>query len=46
MPALDSDDIVDADAAVVEGAALPSTRVPLDRQRILTAAVQFIDEQG
>lgn len=46
MPALDSDDIVDADAAVVEGAALPSARVPLDRQRILTAAVQFIDEQG
>ncbi len=37
---------VDADAAVVEGKAAPSARIPLDRQRILTAAVRFIDDNG
>lgn len=46
MSALDSGDVVDADAAVTAGAPPPSARVPLDRQRILTAAVQFIDEHA
>lgn len=36
----------DADAAVVAGEAPPSARVPLDRQRIVTTAVAFIEEQG
>ena len=39
-------DAVDADAAVVEGHPPPSARVPLDRERIVRAAVAFIDEQG
>ncbi len=46
MPAPDSDGVVDADVAVIEGGTLPSARVPLDRERILTTAVQFIDEHG
>ncbi len=46
MSALDSDDVVDADAAVVQGGTPPSARIPLDRTRILTTAVQFIDEHG
>lgn len=46
MPARDSDGVVDADMTVIEGGPLPSARVPLDRKRILTAAVQFIDENG
>ena len=37
---------VDADAVVVAGDAPPSRRVPLDRDRILAAAVTFIDEQS
>ncbi len=37
---------VDADAVVVAGDAPPSRRVPLDRDRILAAAVAFIDEQS
>lgn len=37
---------VDADAAIVEGSAPPSARVPLDRERIVAAAVTFIDEHG
>jgi AcrR family transcriptional regulator len=36
----------DADAAVVAGAAPPSARAPLDRGRIIAAAVDFIDESG
>jgi AcrR family transcriptional regulator len=36
----------DVDAAVVDGAAPPSARVPLDRGRIVAAAVEFIDETG
>ncbi len=38
--------VPDADAAVVAGEPLPSSRVPLDRDRIITAAIEFIDEQG
>jgi AcrR family transcriptional regulator len=40
------DEFVDADAAVVGGQASPSTRVPLSRERIVGAAVEFIDEHG
>ena len=36
----------DADAAVVHGDAPPSARVPLSRERIVEAAVGFIDENG
>jgi len=37
---------VDADAAVVAGEEPPSARVPLDRDRIVAAAIGFIDEFG
>ena len=40
------DKFVDADAAVVAGQASPSTRVSLSRERIVSAAVDFIDEHG
>ena len=38
--------VPDADAAVVAGEPLLSSRVPLDRDRIITAAIEFIDQQG
>jgi AcrR family transcriptional regulator len=41
-----TDDASDADAAVVAGEPPPSARVPLDRERIIEAAIGFIDEQG
>ena len=41
-----SEDVVDADAEVVTGGDAPSTRRPLDRERIVRAAVDFIDEYG
>lgn len=37
---------VDGDAAVVRGEQLPSVRAPLSRERIVDAAVEFIDEHG
>jgi AcrR family transcriptional regulator len=37
---------VDADAAKVRGEAVPSERVPLTRERIVDAAIAFIDDQG
>jgi AcrR family transcriptional regulator len=40
------DQVVDADAAVVGGDVPASARVPLDRGRIVAAAVGFIDEFG
>jgi AcrR family transcriptional regulator len=40
------DRVVDADAAVVAGDPPPSVRQPLDRTRIVRAAVGFIDEFG
>lgn len=46
MSALDEDDVIDADAAVVAGKPAPSARIPLDRSRILAAAVNFIDDNG
>jgi AcrR family transcriptional regulator len=42
----DSDEYVDADAQVAAGDQPPSQRVPLSRDRIVTAAVEFIDELG
>ena len=41
-----TDGVRDADAALVAGGSPPSARVPLDRDRIITAAIEFIDEQG
>ncbi len=41
-----SDEVPDADAEMVAGEAPPSARVPLDRDRIIAAAIEFIDEQG
>lgn len=43
MPA---DDVVDADQQVVEGRPPASARTPLSRERIVEAAVAFIDESG
>jgi AcrR family transcriptional regulator len=42
----DADEYVDADARVAAGGSPPSERVPLSRQRIVAAAVDFIDEGG
>jgi AcrR family transcriptional regulator len=38
--------VADADATVVDGRQPPSARVPLDRNRIVEAAVGYIDEFG
>ena len=48
MPTPDdvADDTLDADAGLVVGIPLASTRVPLDRARIVAAAIDFIDEHG
>jgi AcrR family transcriptional regulator len=40
------DEVADADRATVEGRAVPSERNPLDRERIVVAAIEFIDEHG
>lgn len=40
------EDVPDADASLVAGEPLPSSRVPLDRDRIIAAAIAFIDEEG
>jgi AcrR family transcriptional regulator len=40
------EDILDADAAVVAGEEPPSARRPLDRERVVAAAIAFIDESG
>jgi AcrR family transcriptional regulator len=40
------EDVVDADAEVVSGQVPPSVRQPLDRDRIVAAAIRFIDESG
>jgi len=39
-------DVGDADARAVAGKPQPSTRVPLDRERILAAALSYIEEHG
>ncbi len=41
-----TDEAVDADAAVVSGSAPPSKRVPLSHERIVAAALEFIEGQG
>ena len=38
--------VPDADAALVAGQPLPSARVPLDRDRIIAAAIEFIETEG
>jgi AcrR family transcriptional regulator len=40
------DEMVDGDVHVVTGGSAPSSRQPLDRQRIVSTAVSFIDEHG
>lgn len=42
----EEDEVVDADADVVAGKTPPSARVPLDRDRIVSTAIAFIDESG
>src|ERR1700712_4234681 len=42
----DENEVVDGDAAVVAGLDAPSVRQPLDRSRIVAAAVGYIDEHG
>jgi AcrR family transcriptional regulator len=37
---------MDADAAILAGRTPPSARIPLDRERILSAAITFIDREG
>jgi AcrR family transcriptional regulator len=46
MRSKERNETIDADAQVVAGGLPASARVPLDRKRIVTAAVDFIDEQG
>ena len=41
-----AEDVVDADASAVAGGPSPSAKVPLDRDRIIAAAISFIDESG
>ncbi len=43
---VDQKQVPDADLAVVEGRQPPSARMPLDRERIVDAAIAFIDEHG
>lgn len=45
MPSADEPSL-DADADVVAGTSPPSARVPLNRDRIVAAAVAFIDHEG
>ncbi|MGI8993194.1 MAG: TetR/AcrR family transcriptional regulator, partial [Nocardioidaceae bacterium] len=41
-----ADETIDADAVVVAGDEAPSARVPLDRERIIKAAIEHIDTAG
>jgi AcrR family transcriptional regulator len=41
-----ADNYVDADSAVVAGGEPPSARVPLSEERIVAAALAFVDEEG
>ena len=38
--------VPDADAAVVAGEPVPSQRLPLDRERIIAAAIMYVEEHG
>lgn len=40
------DEQLDADAAYVRGEAAPSQRRPLDRERIVAAGLEYVDEHG
>ena len=40
------DDYPDADRAAVEDEPAPSSRVPLSRERIVAAALEFIEANG
>jgi AcrR family transcriptional regulator len=40
------DEVADADREIVDGREAPSERNPLDRKRIVAAAITFIDEHG
>ncbi len=42
----DGEVVVDGDKAVVAGRPAPSTRVPLDRDRIIAAAIAYIEASG
>jgi AcrR family transcriptional regulator len=44
--AVGDDQYVDADARVASGAEAPSERVPLSRERVVGAALAFIEENG
>ncbi len=46
MATEDDDAVVDADVLVATGSPPPSARIPLDRERIVAAAVAFIDKNG
>ncbi len=46
VPPVSNDEYVDADTDVVDGVAKPSVRAALSRDRIVGAAVDFIDEEG
>src|SRR4051812_2144115 len=41
-----TDDEIDTDADAIAGNPPPSTRVPLDRDRIIAAASNYIEEHG
>ncbi len=41
-----ADDNIDADVRAIQGKPQPSTRVPLDRDRIIAAASSYIEEHG
>ena len=43
---MDDERYVDADAQVTRGDEAPSTRVSLSRERVVTAAVEYIEENG
>lgn len=46
MDTSSKNETIDADRQVVGGSSAPSARTPLDRERIIAAAVSFIDEFG
>jgi AcrR family transcriptional regulator len=41
-----TDEAIDSDAIATAGKAQPSTRVPLDRDRIIATAISFIEQHG
>ncbi len=45
-PAEGGDELVDGDTALVAGLELPSERTPLGRERIVAAAIDYVDQSG